>query len=76
MLLRERMRVLDVFRHWEGAVDAEEEGAISVEDFKAGLRVLGLEASRRDLKQLFSAMGVPQVDRANPNPNPTPTPTP
>ena len=24
MLLRERMRVLDVFRHWEGTVDAEE----------------------------------------------------
>ena len=39
MLLRERMRVLDVFRHWEGAAEAEEEGAISVEDFKAGLRM-------------------------------------
>jgi len=32
MLLVERMRILDVFRHWEGAVGAEEEeGAISVE---------------------------------------------
>ena len=48
MLLRERMRVVDVFRHWEGAVEAEGEGAITVEDFKAGLRVLGLEASRRE----------------------------
>ena len=56
MLLRERMRVIDLFRNWEGGGDGEV-GHIGVEDFKAGLHVLGLEASRRDIRQLFYAMG-------------------
>lgn len=57
MLLRERMRVIDLFRNWEGGGDGGVGGMIGVEDFKAGLHVLGLEASRRDIRQLFYAMG-------------------
>ena len=51
-LVRERGRVIDLFRHWEGG----EDGAISVEHFKAGLYLLGLHATRADVRALFGAM--------------------
>ena len=53
-LVRERGRVIDLFRHWEGG----EDGAISVEHFKAGLYVLGHRVSRSDVAVLYAAMGV------------------
>ena len=62
MLLRERMRVLDLFRNWDGASDAfASNGTISVEDFKAGLHVLGLEASRRDIRRRSGFKGPPAL---------------
>lgn len=54
LLLRERQRVIDLFRHWEGG----EGGAISVEHFVAGLHVLGYRIPRAEVQQLFGAMGV------------------
>ncbi|KAL1519819.1 hypothetical protein AB1Y20_023325 [Prymnesium parvum] len=53
LLLRERLRIIDLFRHWEEG----EGGEISAEEFRAGLHILGFHVSRRDVRQLFEAMG-------------------
>lgn len=53
LLLRERKRVVDLFRHWEGG----EDGTISVEHFKAGLYVLGHQVTRSHVAALFRCMG-------------------
>ena len=55
LLLRERDRVIDLFRHWEGVGEG---GRISAEHFKAGLYVLGHRVSRSDVAVLYAAMGV------------------
>ena len=57
LLLRERERVIDLFRHWEGVGEG---GRISAEHFKAGLYVLGHRVSRSDVAELYAAMGVPE----------------
>ena len=59
LLIRDRGRVLDLFRHWEGVSENGEEGVISLEHFKAGLYVLGFSVSRAELRVLFEAMGAP-----------------
>lgn len=56
ILLRERERVVDLFRHWEGVGEG---GKISAEHFKAGLFVLGHRVPRADVDKLYSSMGVP-----------------
>ena len=53
LLLRERQRVLDLFRHWEGG----DHDPISAEHFKAGLHVLGFSAPRAEVLSLYAAMG-------------------
>lgn len=55
ILVRERERVIDLFRHWEGVGEG---GKISSEHFKAGLYVLGHRVSKGDVSELYSAMGV------------------
>jgi hypothetical protein len=52
LLLRERKRVVDLFRHWEGG----EDGAVSIEHFKAGLYVLGHQVTRSHVSALFKCM--------------------
>ena len=53
LLMRERKRVLDLFRHWEDS----EGGNIAVEHFKAGLHVLGHQVRREFIVQFFESMG-------------------
>ena len=49
-----RLRVIDLFRHWEGG----EKGAIGVEHFRAGLLVtFGVTVAKRDVISLFESMG-------------------
>ena len=57
ILVRERERVVDLFRHWEGVGEG---GRVSAEHFKAGLYVLGHRVSRGDVDDLYAAMGVEQ----------------
>ena len=57
LLIRERQRMIDLFRHWEGS---EADGGISAEHFKAGLFVLGYRVLRSDVDTLYAAMGVPE----------------
>lgn len=58
LLMRERKRVVDLFRHWEGG----EDGAVSIEHFKAGLYVLGHQATRSHVSALFKCMGAVSPD--------------
>ena len=55
ILVRERERVIDLFRHWEGVGEG---GRISAEHFKAGLYVLGHKVPLREVNELYNAMGV------------------
>ena len=57
LLLRERERVVDLFRHWEGVGEG---GRISIEHFKAGLFVLGHRVAKNDVEKLYNCMGVPE----------------